>query len=79
MRELELDMRVMKVGRTTNVAYGYISHIKPDWAFKGNPALTKEFVVTGLKGALFSDEGDSGAFVLNEFGLLFGIIIGVGN
>ena len=79
MRELELGVRVMKVGRTTNVTYGYVSHIKPDCDFKSNPAYTGEFVVTGLKGALFSDEGDSGAFVLNEFGLLFGIIIGVGN
>ena len=78
MQELELGQQVMKVGRTTNVTYGYVSHIDSECKFPGNPTTSTEFAITGLKGTQFSDKGDSGAFVLNEFGQLVGMIIGGG-
>jgi len=78
MQELELGQQVMKVGRTTNVTYGYVSHIESECKLPGNPTTSTEFAITGLKGTLFSDKGDSGAFVLNEFGQLVGMIVGGG-
>ena len=78
MQELELGQLVMKVGRTTNITYGYVSLINHECKFPGNTNTSTEFAITGLKGTQFSDKGDSGAFVLNEFGHLVGIIMGGG-
>ncbi|KAH0551620.1 hypothetical protein GP486_007161 [Trichoglossum hirsutum] len=74
---LGIDDYVVKAGSKTNTTYGRISHIKHDCNLPGNESATttSEYVVVGLEGAAFGSKGDSGAFVLNSYGRLAGLLI----
>ncbi|KAI9784443.1 MAG: hypothetical protein M1839_002099 [Geoglossum umbratile] len=73
--ELTLDDYVVKAGYATNTTYGTVSHIQHDCNIPGNSSTTSEYVVVGHKGKAFALGGDSGAFVLNSYGKLVGLLI----
>lgn len=63
------------VGRSSGVKFGVCSGIKPDIDWPEHGCLTSEWMVSG-KGKPFCDYGDSGAWVMNEDGLLVGMVFG---
>jgi hypothetical protein len=73
--QLSMDDYVVKAGYLSGTTYGRHSHIKHDCNLPGNSSLTSEFVVVGHKGRPFALKGDSGAFVLNSYGKLVGLLI----
>ena len=64
-----------KVGRTTNLTTGRFSFIKSHCRLPDSPHETKEHVFCSVH-AVFSDHGDSGAWVFNENGNLGGMLVG---
>jgi len=77
------EFGVMKLGDelmlfecVSGVKIGEFSAIVSNIKWCEQPTLTKEFAVCRNDGEIFSDEGDSGAFVLNRDGQLVGILVG---
>ena len=73
--QLGMDDYVIKTGYSSGTTYGRLSHIKHDWNLPGNGSLTSEYVVVSHKGRPFAFKGDSGAFVLNQYGKLAGLLV----
>jgi hypothetical protein len=72
---LRLDDYIIKSGHIFGTTYGRVSHIKHDCDLLGNSSITSEYVMVGYKGRPFTSRGNSGAFVLNSYGELVGLLI----
>lgn len=73
---LSIDQTVVKIGRATGVTVGIVNSVRTDVQLPGSPHQTREFVVIGMRGRPFADEGDSGAFVILPDGALVGMVVG---
>ncbi|KAI9769452.1 MAG: hypothetical protein M1839_003666 [Geoglossum umbratile] len=73
--QLSMGDYVVKAGYSSGTTYGELSHIKHDCNLPGNSLPTSEYMVVGDKGRPFALKGDSGAFVLNKYGQLAGLLI----
>ena len=75
-----IDMMVHKFGRTTSYTVGRVVSVDTDVTVEyesGNFTFENQIIIQGTNGQMFSDQGDSGALVLQRgtnlaIGLLFG-------
>ena len=75
-----IDMMVHKFGRTTSYTVGRVVSVDTDVTVEyetGNFTFENQIIIQGTTGQMFSDQGDSGALVLQRgtnvaVGLLFG-------
>ena len=70
--------KVRKFGRTTDITEGYINPVDSFIRFKGTAfeMVSKEKMIYGIAGKPFTLAGDSGAWVVDVFGGLIGMVWG---
>lgn len=67
-------LEVTKMGRTTGYTTGKINGVMSSVSFTNHTYRTTELCVVGDRGVPFADEGDSGAWVLNEHDSVIGMV-----
>ncbi|KAI9705544.1 MAG: hypothetical protein M1836_006299 [Candelina mexicana] len=68
---------VVQLGKRTTATFGTVNEIRTDVKMVELPGQTlREIVIVGDKGVEFSQHGDSGAWVFNEYGDVLGMMYG---